>query len=78
MPIYEYICNDCNNGFEALVFGGKTPDCPQCNGTNIKKQMSACSFKSPSSTAGEPAKTSASSSACSGCSATTCGSCSSG
>ena len=29
MPIYEYICDNCNNEFEALVFGGDTPECPE-------------------------------------------------
>ncbi len=40
MPIYEYKCADCNEDFEKLVFGGKTPNCPKCESTEVKKKLS--------------------------------------
>ena len=40
MPIYEYACQQCKHRFEALVFGGKTPDCPECGGGRLEKQLS--------------------------------------
>ena len=43
MPIYEYKCEACDNCFEMLVFSGGDDDaaCPQCNGKNVKRLMSA-------------------------------------
>lgn len=40
MPIYEYACTSCDHRFEALVFGGKTPECPECGGAKLEKQLS--------------------------------------
>ena len=31
MPIFEYLCSSCGKQFEAIVYGGKTPECPGCN-----------------------------------------------
>ncbi len=41
MPLYEYLCRSCDKPFEALVFGGDTPACPTCQGTDLEKQLSA-------------------------------------
>ncbi|MDX9787234.1 MAG: zinc ribbon domain-containing protein [Desulfobacterales bacterium] len=43
MPIYEYQCKECGHCFESLVFSGDAamPHCPQCNGANVEKLMSA-------------------------------------
>ena len=46
MPIYEYICEDCGNCFETIVFQSeseKSPDCPECGKNNTKKQLSSFS-----------------------------------
>ncbi len=71
MPIYEYRCLDCKKNFEALIIRSddKVP-CPHCNGDNLKRLMSACSFKSD----GEFTSP-ASSSGCATCSSTNCSSC---
>jgi len=71
MPIFEYHCATCNNDFELLVFGDQTVTCPACQGTNVKKMLSACSVKSGDSFS------SSAGSGCSSCSATTCKGCSS-
>lgn len=44
MPIYEYICSDCNHQFEALVRNsGETPACPECKSTHLKRKLSTFS-----------------------------------
>ena len=43
MPIYEYLCKDCNRVFQFMVHNPKTArkaTCPQCEGENMKKMMS--------------------------------------
>ena len=40
MPIYEYVCEDCERPFEALVFGTDTPECPHCQSVKLARQMS--------------------------------------
>jgi len=30
MPIYEYVCKDCEKPFEALVYGSEKASCPHC------------------------------------------------
>ena len=41
MPIFEYICKECNHRFELLVRGDVVPACPACKGTGLDKQFSA-------------------------------------
>ncbi len=48
MPIYEFQCKDCNAVFETLstsASADKTTVCSQCRSKNVKKIMSAGSFK---------------------------------
>jgi putative FmdB family regulatory protein len=40
MPIYEYVCNQCANEFEALVRSDTVPECPACQSTELKKVLS--------------------------------------
>jgi putative FmdB family regulatory protein len=40
MPIYEYTCDECHSGFEALVRSGQEPACPHCGGQRLVKQFS--------------------------------------
>lgn len=41
MPLYEYVCHECDHAFEALVFGpdDETP-CPECESRKVEKQLS--------------------------------------
>lgn len=42
MPIYEYVCMECEEHFEELVrLGDGDPKCPRCNATKVAKQFSA-------------------------------------
>ena len=42
MPIYEFICTECQNDFEALVrssdWNGTT--CPKCESSKLEKKLS--------------------------------------
>jgi len=40
MPIYEYVCMECESHFEELVRNGHDPDCPDCGAANVRKQFS--------------------------------------
>ena len=40
MPIFEYVCNECNHRFETLVQGARTAECPSCKSTSLAKQLS--------------------------------------
>lgn len=41
MPIFEYVCRECNHRFELLIQGSAEAACPQCNATKLEKQYSA-------------------------------------
>jgi len=41
MPIFEYICRECNRHFEAVVRGSETPECPACSSQKLEQQLSA-------------------------------------
>ncbi len=43
MPIYEYLCQDCQCQFEHLKLSVRDdePQCPSCNSSKVKKLMSA-------------------------------------
>lgn len=41
MPIFEYVCRECNHRFELLVQGATQVACPQCKTTKLEKQFSA-------------------------------------
>jgi putative FmdB family regulatory protein len=40
MPLFEYLCRDCNKPFEAFVTSERTPACPACKGANLSKLLS--------------------------------------
>jgi putative FmdB family regulatory protein len=40
MPLFEYICQDCNHEFEALVYGNQKADCPKCHSKKLTPQLS--------------------------------------
>lgn len=47
MPIYEYQCDACGHGLEALQKLSDAPlvDCPSCAKPALKKQISAAGFR---------------------------------
>jgi putative FmdB family regulatory protein len=40
VPIYEYVCMECESHFEELVRNGEEPDCPDCGAAYVRKQFS--------------------------------------
>lgn len=40
MPIFEYICQECDHEFEALVFGREKAECPKCHSKRLTPQLS--------------------------------------
>lgn len=49
MPVYEYVCDQCQQEFEELVFStDEVVSCPGCGSENAAKQLSRFAFKSGS------------------------------
>ncbi len=40
MPIFEYLCTECQHQFEALVFGKDKAQCPKCHSQKLEPQLS--------------------------------------
>jgi putative FmdB family regulatory protein len=40
MPIYEYVCMECESHFEELVRYGEQVCCPDCTASNVRRQFS--------------------------------------
>ena len=47
MPIFDYICQDCNLEFDKLVkHGEEPPHCPDCGNLDVvKKEVQAINFE---------------------------------
>ncbi len=53
MPLYEYECSDCGEGFEVLVIdSGEIIKCVRCDSENIGKQFSTFGLGSSSESFG--------------------------
>ena len=73
MPIYEYICKDCDTHFEAIRSMKEADSpimCKECEGRNTRRQISVFFANS-----GGKAVAGTSSGGCSGCSGGSCSSC---
>lgn len=56
MPIFEYICKECDHQFEALVYGSEKASCPKCQSKKLKPQLSVFAVSAKgSSSASRPA-----------------------
>ncbi len=55
MPVYEYVCSGCGHAFEALIYGEERPACPECEGTELEKQLSSFSTRGATESATRPA-----------------------
>ena len=48
MPLYEYICRQCGNRFEEILFhADKEVHCPRCDGP-VRKLISTFNYEIPS------------------------------
>jgi putative FmdB family regulatory protein len=73
MPVYEYVCQECQHEFEALrpMRDADTPiPCEGCHGQQTQRKLSVFFAQS----AGRPIA-GASGKSCGGCSGGSCGSC---
>jgi putative FmdB family regulatory protein len=41
MPIYEYVCMECESHFEELVRADEAVTCPDCAAANVARQFSS-------------------------------------
>ena len=46
MPLWDFICQDCEHEFEALVRGETAASCPKCESENLERQMALPRVKS--------------------------------
>ena len=51
MPIFEYIRQECQHEFEALVFGKDKAACPKCRSKKLAPQLSVFAVSAKSSAA---------------------------
>ena len=40
MPLYEYVCSDCDTQSELLVMGREKPECPTCHSAKMERLFS--------------------------------------
>jgi putative FmdB family regulatory protein len=40
MPIFEYVCKECQHEFEALVYGKYKAACPKCESKKLQAKLS--------------------------------------
>ncbi len=70
MPIYEFVCDECDHTFEKLVSSSRARvHCPRCESSKVTKQFSTFAFKGESRFVGSR------SSSCGGCTSGGCGTC---
>jgi putative FmdB family regulatory protein len=51
MPIFEYICQECDHHFEALVYGKEKAECPKCHAKKLTPQLSVFAVSAKGSSA---------------------------
>ena len=51
MPLFEYVCQECQHTFEELVFGDEAVNCPTCRSARLERLLSAPARTSSSSAA---------------------------
>lgn len=54
MPIFEYVCRECDHRFETIVLGQQKPRCPKCESKRLEQQISKFAVASDSSTESAP------------------------
>jgi len=48
VPIFDFVCTNCQHPFEALVRGSAVPKCPECGSEALEKQQSLPSLRTSS------------------------------
>jgi len=45
MPLFDFICKNCQHAFEALVRPGHAPACPTCGSSELEQQLATFAVK---------------------------------
>ena len=56
MPLYEYVCRDCDTQSELLVQGSQQPECPKCGSVKLTKLLSVVASPGRDASAGQHAR----------------------
>ncbi len=56
MPIFEYICKECQHEFEALIFGQQKAACPKCQSKKLEPQLSVFAVSAKSAGTSLPSR----------------------
>lgn len=67
MPIFEYICQQCQHEFETLVFGRDKAKCPKCQSKKLSPQLSVFAMSTGTTSTKGSTGASAPASACGSC-----------
>jgi putative FmdB family regulatory protein len=67
MPIFEYVCKECQHEFEALVFGKKKAECPKCQSKKLEPQLSVFAVSAKSGASSQPSFSEGPSGPCGSC-----------
>jgi putative FmdB family regulatory protein len=67
MPIFEYICQECQHEFETLVFGHDKAKCPKCQSRKLSPQLSVFAMSTRAVSAKGSTSSSPSAGACGSC-----------
>ncbi len=51
MPIFEYVCKECQHQFEALVYGKEKASCPKCESKKLEPKLSVFAVSAKGSSA---------------------------
>jgi putative FmdB family regulatory protein len=67
MPIFEYICQECQHEFETLVFGRDKANCPKCQSQKLSPQLSVFAMSAKGTSSKGMSANAAPTSACGSC-----------
>jgi putative FmdB family regulatory protein len=67
MPIFEYVCKECQHEFEALVFGRQKAECPKCKSRKLEPQLSVFAVSAKSGAAAGPSFSAGQAGPCGSC-----------
>ena len=67
MPIFEYICQQCQHEFETLVLGRDKAKCPKCQSKKLSPQLSVFAMSTGTTSTKGSTGASAPASACGSC-----------
>jgi putative FmdB family regulatory protein len=64
MPIFEYVCKECDHAFEALVFGKQKAECPKCQSKKLEPQLSVFAVSAKGGAGAQPSMAAGSCGSC--------------